>query len=441
MSALIIALLLSQSGGTNSAATTNYAGPRVTAGSEVNPFLPLFEFAPASGAGMSAACACSAVTGAYGETMTFVRTSSGTCLTGGTVSGIANGSMSTCAANLPRVMPGGDGSSAVMGVLLENAKTNSALRSEEFDSALVWVPSNSGGTGVTVTANAAVAPDGTTTADRIQIAARSSGWALLQQAGVGGAGAASASVFARGNGQSGVFHLTIDNTGPGGTCVVCTYVTGSWTRCVAENLLRAATWTLSVGIDPNDCGGGSFAAQDFFIWGGQGEVGAYATSYIPTTSAAVARSSERMTRLNFSLAFTGSLSHAVTYLAPPVFPATANARPLGVIYLDASNYLDSYMPDSTSHEWWQIAGVTKSDTASPALTVSAVNRIYGFFDGTTVSSCANGSCNTTASTFSPFTGTVDLCLGAFGADCAVGPYAPDGVLKEYCMDLSSNRCR
>ena len=44
------------------------------------PRFAYFEFAPEGGAGMTAACACTTPTGAKGETLTFSRASSGTCL-------------------------------------------------------------------------------------------------------------------------------------------------------------------------------------------------------------------------------------------------------------------------------------------------------------------------------------------------------------------------
>ena len=52
--------------------------------------------------------------------------------------------------------------------LIEKVRTNLVLQSQAFNT--TWALDNGGGTGsVTVTANYAAAPDGTTTADRIQI--------------------------------------------------------------------------------------------------------------------------------------------------------------------------------------------------------------------------------------------------------------------------------
>src|SRR4029077_1644502 len=132
---------------------------------------PLFEFAPASGVGMGTACACTTPTGSKGETLTFARSSSATCLkTVGTApQTIANGDMVTCTTNQPRVMPGADGTN-ILGLLVEDARTNSALRSQQIENA-AWTAANAVVAAPTITANAAVAPDGTTTAERVQIPA------------------------------------------------------------------------------------------------------------------------------------------------------------------------------------------------------------------------------------------------------------------------------
>jgi hypothetical protein len=63
-----------------------------------------FEFAPASGAGMGTACACTTPTGAKGEALTFTRAGDATCSKQGlATTGIANGDLVACTGNQPRV--------------------------------------------------------------------------------------------------------------------------------------------------------------------------------------------------------------------------------------------------------------------------------------------------------------------------------------------------
>ena len=89
-----------------------------------------FEAFPLGGAGTTAACSTTPPTGAKGEALTFARTGNATCTrtaTGGlATSGIANGDLVVMSANQPRVEYD---SAGTLGLLVESARTNSALRS------------------------------------------------------------------------------------------------------------------------------------------------------------------------------------------------------------------------------------------------------------------------------------------------------------------------
>lgn len=149
--------------------------PRVSrvqrAGGRAGVGLAFFEFAPASGAGMGAACACTNPTGAKGEALTFTRASTGTCTKGNTTSGIANGDLVTCGNDLPRVMPGGDGTGG-LGLLVESTRTNVVTQSQAIDNAAYADFVGTGGAAPTLNAaNGATAPDGTATAEQYTFAA------------------------------------------------------------------------------------------------------------------------------------------------------------------------------------------------------------------------------------------------------------------------------
>lgn len=103
--------------------------------------------------------------------VTVTRSTAAWCTKGNETKDIANGDLVLVAANKPRWMPGGEGDGG-MGVAVWASRTNYLLRSQEFDNA-AWrkVGCVAGvcadNTGITVTANAAVAPDGTMTADEV----------------------------------------------------------------------------------------------------------------------------------------------------------------------------------------------------------------------------------------------------------------------------------
>lgn len=245
-----------------------------------------FEAFPTDGAGAGTECACVAATGARGESMVYTRASPANCTKGTPgvrTTGIANGDLVTCITDQLRVMRDNDG---VLGPLVESSRQNSCQRSEEFDNPL-WVPYRDGLPSVpTVTANAAVAPDGTTTADRVDFNATSAALnqsSIIYQAGVLTAAAWAGSVYVKGVSGSGTIDICLGTT----SCGQCAYVSTSWTRCTRS---ATASGTLSYFF-----GNGSFysgqgrPAQSVYLWGAQAETSTHATSYVRTTNIAATR--------------------------------------------------------------------------------------------------------------------------------------------------------
>ena len=103
-------------------------------------------------------------------------------------------------ANVPRLDYTGGGCPSI---LVEPQRTNLALRSEEFDNASFWALSNSG----SISVNTDVAPDGTTTADRLIAGAN---FSQVQGAIVGTAGTAyTGSIYIKRINGSGVVNLRV----------------------------------------------------------------------------------------------------------------------------------------------------------------------------------------------------------------------------------------
>lgn len=191
-------------------------------------------------------------------------------------------------------------------VLLEPQRTNLALYSEQFDNAS-WSKINT-----SVTSNQTTAPDGNTTADLL-IANTTLDQHRIDQTPASSAGTQTLSIYAKAGGY-GFVGLRIGlggalfNLSTGATSLVGVGYTASTE--LASNGFYRCILTKSVGL-VNDVGrvnisDGTAIAPNFsgnntdgvFLWGAQLELGAYATTIIPTTSATATRVADSFSRNN-----------------------------------------------------------------------------------------------------------------------------------------------
>ena len=252
---------------------------------------------------------------AYGPTPSFSRASTGTFFN-------SSGVLTTSAVNGPRFNHVYNGSSWVSrGLLVEEQRTNNILQSQDLT--LTWT-TNRG----SITANATVAPDGTTTADRfventatgvhgpVQFAITTTNGSASTVSGFFKAGSRSVIVirfqdnatgsngvgaeFNLSNGTISVAALVVGTfTSPSATI---TNVGGGWYRCTVTGVstttscsLRVETCTTTGVLSVGNFAGSIYAGDDssyFDSWGYQIEAGSFSTSYIPTTTAAVTRSAD-----------------------------------------------------------------------------------------------------------------------------------------------------
>lgn len=187
------------------------------------------------------------------------------------------------------------------GLLMEDTRTNLISRSQEFDNVSTWNK-----TGITVSSNIITAPDGTSTADALIESALLENHSINTAFNVATGTTYTWSVFLKSNGRpfvnvrtnvsSSEFDLSAGTISVVGTGVpeIKNFGNG-WYRCSIQfvsngtNVAPSVLMKDSIGGSVNYTGNGT---SGIYLWGAQVEAGTNASSYIPTTTGSLARSTD-----------------------------------------------------------------------------------------------------------------------------------------------------
>ena len=197
--------------------------------------------------------------------------------------------------------------------MCEPAATNLQLYSEQFDNASGWTLSRA-----TITANAAVAPDGNTTADKLVDDSTAGLSHYIFSPSIvtvvsGTAYTASVYVKAAGHTQAAIYFLTTNSTFTTGLAIfnlstgtvvsnttdnaTITPMANGWYRITATKTALASAacrYEFASAVNGNIYYNGD-GTSGIYLWGAQFEAGTKATSYVATVGSTAARAADIMT--------------------------------------------------------------------------------------------------------------------------------------------------
>lgn len=196
------------------------------------------------------------------------------------------GLIESVASNVPRL----DYSNGTCpSILVEPQRTNLLNQSQNFSSSC-WVSAS----GVTVTNNTRVAPDGTMTADTIagtlagnKVYYESSSFPTIPA----NSNTVTGSVYVYATSAITII-LNIYEWAGAETSQSFTLTPNTWQRLVYTKTFSGGSGNVGLSIQTD--------AQTVFVWGAQLELGSYATSYIPTTSSSVTRNADVINKTGIS---------------------------------------------------------------------------------------------------------------------------------------------
>jgi hypothetical protein len=311
-----------------------------------------------------------------------------------------------------------------LGLLIEEQRVNSALRSQEFNL------SPNLAVNASISPNSAIAPDGTLTADKLVEDNISSIYKRVQQGGFTVSGDYTVSFFVKEAGRYRGYIQLLNTTNASvsfnlqnetvsgvvqSRSKIEKYPNG-WYRISTSNTFNAGETPTVYIVMLNDSGSSNYVgdgSSGLFIWGLQVEAGAFPTSYIPTEGSTKTRNADNasITGSNFTEWYNPSegtlFVKAESFAAPTELTAVAS---LNVPSSYASNRIDiRYQQGGVSYCFFNGEAAL---TRPSGFSLSNPKFIAGYKQNTQKFS-TNGSLASASASFTPSPNITHLQIGTF----------------------------
>jgi hypothetical protein len=322
---------------------------------------------------------------------------------------------------------------AAKGLLIEEQRANLLLQSNDFQTS--WSPTN-----ITRTLASTTGPDGTLSG--VKLEATATVGTNLYQAAVVNATSATGSIYVKQgtsatvgntfilrnnttatnliggtfNYSTGVFTYSVGSTG-----VVVTNVGNGWWRVVitattgitsGDTMLWYAGWSGAVAT----------AGDFFYAYGAQLEVGAFATSYIPTVGSQVTRSADSASITTLTPWFNPTEGAIFLEYVATADPAGTYRTQVKIVDGGGTNYLqlrnqNPSATTATTNNQVVAASVTQVDITSASLSASAIIKTALAYKVNDFAAATNGAAPITDASGSVPTGLTTMSFGggAFAA--------------------------
>ena len=288
---------------------------------------------------------------------------------------------------------------ASRGLLIEEGRTNLVLQSETLGT--TWTQVN-----ISVSSNVAVSPDGNTTADKL-VENTVNGGHGIDQSVTFTAAAHTFSIYAKAVERSwlrmtiasvsnstwfDVANGTIGTIGAGITASIQNAGNGWW-RCSVtvtatagslQNFIRIATGNNNTTYAGDGTSG-------LLLWGAQLEAGSFATSYIPTTTSALARSADVCSITGAAFSGFYNATEGTSFVSAIRYTNFANPRSLAITNSTSGNRAEQVRGTNVEEIGYYAGGSFLHSLSLSAATVGVNYRIAHAMAANNFAASMNGA--------------------------------------------------